>query len=153
DLNNVFNSVTNSLGVLVEETGAQITQSELPVVKAIPSLMNQLLQNLFENAIKFRNVNTTPVIQVNAEKKDHKWLITVKDNGIGIDPKYADKVFVIFQRLHSREKFAGTGIGLAVCKKIVEFHGGDIWFESKPNQGTTFFFTLPLDENAAISKY
>jgi PAS domain S-box-containing protein len=143
DLNRTFNSVYGSLGLLIEETGAEINHEPLPTVMVIPSLINQLFQNLLENAIKFRKPDAKPYIEVTAAEMEKEYLFSVKDNGIGIDPKYADKVFVIFQRLHSREKYAGTGIGLAVCKKIVEFHGGKIWFESAPGEGTTFYFTLP----------
>jgi light-regulated signal transduction histidine kinase (bacteriophytochrome) len=107
--------------------------------------MGQLLQNLIANAIKFHG-EQPPQIQIKAALHDQSWTISVQDNGIGIEPQYAERIFVIFQRLHTKEEYSGTGIGLAVCKKIVERHRGRIWFESEPGRGTTFFFTLPAIE-------
>jgi light-regulated signal transduction histidine kinase (bacteriophytochrome) len=105
--------------------------------------MGQLFQNLIANALKFRG-DATPKIQVEAQWQVNEWLISVSDNGIDIKPQYAERIFEIFQRLHSREKYPGTGIGLAICRKIVEYHGGRIWVESEPGFGTTFYFTLPV---------
>jgi chemotaxis family two-component system sensor kinase Cph1 len=102
----------------------------------------QVFQNLLSNAIKFRGADP-PRIDITAERRDNDWLFLVRDNGIGIDPKYFDRIFVIFQRLHTREQYAGTGIGLAMCKKIIERHSGRIWVESNPGSGARFFFTLP----------
>ncbi len=138
-----INAVLNSLGLLIQEAGAKIHVSEMPVIRAIPSLLHQLFQNLIENAIKFRKPGIAPFIEIGVIEQESDWLFRVSDNGIGIDPKYADKVFIIFQRLHNREQFAGTGIGLAVCKKIVELHGGSIWLQSTPGEGTSFYFTFP----------
>jgi light-regulated signal transduction histidine kinase (bacteriophytochrome) len=101
----------------------------------------QIFQNLIANSIKFCMV--TPVIHLSAARKDGNWQFTVQDNGIGIDRRYADKIFIIFQRLHTREEYPGTGIGLALCKRIIERHGGEIWFHSEADKGTTFYFTLP----------
>jgi light-regulated signal transduction histidine kinase (bacteriophytochrome) len=105
--------------------------------------MAQLFQNLIANALKFRG-EATPEILIQAEIKDSEWVISVQDNGIGIKPQYLERIFVIFQRLHGRDKYPGTGIGLAICRKIVERHGGCIWVESEPGIGTTFYFTLPV---------
>jgi light-regulated signal transduction histidine kinase (bacteriophytochrome) len=102
----------------------------------------QLFQNLIANAVKFRG-DKIPTIRISAEQKDNFWVFAIKDNGIGIDPRYFQKIFLVFQRLHTRSAYPGTGIGLAICKRIVERHGGDIWVESEPGKGTAFFFTLP----------
>ncbi len=127
----------------VEESGAQVEAGELPSVVMDPLQLQQLFQNLLGNAIKFRSAETPPRITVNAERGADEWLIAVRDNGIGIDPQFAQRIFLIFQRLHTRSEYPGTGIGLAVCKKIVERHGGRIWVESKPGAGAAFFFTIP----------
>ncbi len=102
----------------------------------------QLLQNLIGNALKFRG-EKPPAIHIGAQRMDHEWEFSVRDNGIGILPKDFARIFIIFQRLHGRDKYPGTGIGLSICKKIVERHGGRIWLKSEPGLGTTFFFTLP----------
>ncbi|MGA2853440.1 MAG: PAS domain S-box protein [Verrucomicrobiota bacterium] len=126
----------------IAESGAIVTNADLPTVRADASQLVLLFQNLIANAIKFRRADT-PSIHVSAQDKDREWVFAVKDNGIGIEPRHAERVFMIFQRLHTREEYPGTGIGLAVCKRIVERHGGKIWFESEPGKGTTFFFTIP----------
>jgi PAS domain S-box-containing protein len=143
----LLNTVQNTLHIKIEETGTEINYSQLPKVSGVSSLLAQLFQNLIDNAIKFRNKDTTPQIIINAtEENENWWLFSVSDNGIGIDKIYHDKIFVIFQRLHTRDHYPGTGIGLSVCKRIVEFHGGNIWFDSEKGEGTTFYFTLPKAE-------
>jgi light-regulated signal transduction histidine kinase (bacteriophytochrome) len=119
-----------------------VTSAPLPTVLADEGQLVQLFQNLIGNAIKFCGAEK-PLIQVRGEPDGTAWTFSVRDNGIGIDPQFAERIFVIFQRLHSREEYPGTGIGLALCKKIVERHGGRIWVESQPGQGATFCFTLP----------
>ena len=132
-----------NLQAAVEESGAQITRDPLPTVKCDPAQIVQVFQNLVGNSIKFRS-GQPPRIHVGVERGPSEWLFSVKDNGIGIDPQHADRVFEIFQRLHTRREYPGSGIGLTIAKKIVERHGGRIWVESKLHQGATFFFTLPV---------
>ena len=142
DCNEVLGRAVANLQIAIHENGAFVSHQELPTVLADGSQLLQLFQNLVANAIKFRGADA-PRIHVSAAREGTDWLFAVRDNGIGIDPEYADRIFVIFQRLHSREEYPGTGIGLAVCKKIVERHRGKIWVESEPGKGATFFFTLP----------
>jgi two-component system, chemotaxis family, sensor kinase Cph1 len=143
----VLKRVLNNLAVAIEESGAVVTYDVLPTVLTDEVQLAQLFQNLIGNAIKFR-AEWTPEIHVGVERQDEEWLFLVRDNGIGIAPQYFDRIFMIFQRLHSRGEYPGTGIGLAICKKIVERHGGRIWAQSEgmPGQGTTFYFTLPVRE-------
>jgi PAS domain S-box-containing protein len=138
----VVQTVLRSLRRAIEESGAQVRCGALPVVMGDTAQLTQLFQNLIANAIKFRG-GQAPRIAIRAEPEDAFWRFSVQDNGIGIAPEYFDRIFVMFQRLHSRSMHPGTGIGLAICKKIVERHGGRIWVDSAPQQGTTFLFTLP----------
>jgi light-regulated signal transduction histidine kinase (bacteriophytochrome) len=126
----------------VTESGAVVTHDLLPVVDCDGAQIMQLFQNLIGNSIKFRD-SDPPRVHVAVERTPSEWVFSVKDNGIGIDPQYADRVFEVFQRLHARSEYPGSGIGLAIAKKIVERHRGRIWVESQPHQGATFFFTLP----------
>lgn len=137
----VAQALTN-LKTAIDEKGAVITHDALPEVTADPSQLGRLFQNLIGNAIKFCG-EKTPEVQVSAERKGDSWIFSVRDNGIGIDRDSADRIFVIFQRLHSRKEYEGTGIGLAICKRIVERHGGSIWVESEPGKGSAFYFTIP----------
>ncbi len=126
----------------IAESGAIITHDPLPMVFANATLLGQVLQNLLSNALKFRG-QEPPRIHISAERKDENWLFAVRDNGIGIDPRFSERIFAIFQRLHPRTTYSGTGIGLAICKKVIEHYGGKIWMESTPGQGATFYFTIP----------
>jgi len=134
----------NNLKVAIEENGAVVTHDPLPTVMADNSQLVQLFQNLIGNAIKFRR-NEPSRVHVSASRNGDGWIFSVRDNGIGIAPEYAERIFIIFQRLHSREEYAGTGIGLAISQKIVERHGGRIWVESQAGKGATFYFTLPKE--------
>jgi light-regulated signal transduction histidine kinase (bacteriophytochrome) len=135
-------AAVENLHLAVEESGGTVTHdSPLPTVLADETQLSQVFQNLIANALKFHGTEP-PRIHIAAKPENGRWVFTVSDNGIGIDEKFYDRVFVIFQRLHTREQYEGTGIGLAVCAKIIERHGGRIWVESKPGQGSTFFFTL-----------
>jgi PAS domain S-box-containing protein len=144
DFNGVIDEATENLQLLVNEQDAVVTRDELPTVTGDRTQLVQLVQNLLGNAIRFR-AKEPPRMHVSAKKSGREWVFSVQDNGIGIDLKHHDRVFAIFQRLHSREEYPGTGIGLAVCKRIVERHGGRIWFDSEPGKGTTFYFTLSED--------
>jgi len=125
----------------IEDSGAVIRHSTLPTIHADPVQLVQVFQNLLGNAIKFRNGNA-PEVDVACQESPEEWSFSVRDNGIGIDPKYADRIFQVFQRLHTKTEYPGTGIGLAICKKIAERHGGRIWVASQPGQGATFHFTI-----------
>ncbi|MDJ0578030.1 MAG: PAS domain S-box protein [Xenococcaceae cyanobacterium MO_234.B1] len=146
NLDSVVGKVLEDLSIPMAKTGATVTVSDLPTVQASPTQMAQLFLNLIGNGIKFKG-DTTPRIQIKAQLQRSEWLISVQDNGIGINPKYAERIFQIFQRLHSRNEYPGTGIGLAICRKIVEGHGGSIWVVSEPGQGSTFYFTLPVSSS------
>ena len=136
-----LDGATRNLAVRIKETGAVITHDDLPTVRADPAQLLLVFQNLLSNALKFHRADS-PSVHVSAQDRGSEWMFSVKDNGIGIEPQHAERVFVIFQRLHTREEYPGTGIGLAICKRIVERHGGKIWLASEPGTGTTFFFTV-----------
>ena len=142
DTHAVLGEAIRNLAAMIAESRAIITNDDLPTVRADATQLVLVFQNLLANAIKFRR-DEPPRVHVSAQDRGPEWVFAVKDGGIGIEPQHAERVFVIFQRLHTRTEYPGTGIGLAVCKRIVERHGGKIWFESKPGHGTTFFFTLP----------
>jgi PAS domain S-box-containing protein len=141
----VLGQAVDPLRQAIQESAAVVSHGPLPLVRGDPSQLAQLFQNLIGNAIKYRG-QQPPAIRVEALRNPDNWLFSVRDNGIGIDPQFHERIFVIFQRLHSRAEYPGTGTGLALCKKIVERHGGRIWVESQPAQGATFFFTLPCPE-------
>ncbi len=145
DTEQVFGAAISNLKVAIEESGAAISHEPLPRVLADGVQLTQVFQNLLGNGIKFRGA-AAPRLEVGAHRQGNEWVFSVRDNGIGINPKDFDRLFVIFQRLHTRQEYAGTGLGLAICKKILERHGGRIWVESTPNKGSTFLFTLPVME-------
>ena len=145
DMNQILDEVKLDMNEAVSQSGASIQCTELPSLCVDPVQMAQVFQNLILNAIKFRS-DKKPEICISADKTDEKWLISVKDNGIGIEPDFYEKVFDIFRRLHPIGEYEGAGIGLAICKRIIERHGGTIWVESNQDEGSTFFFTLPIDQ-------
>lgn len=151
DAREAFDAAVLNLGMLIEETGADVRRGDLPVVALPSSRMTQVFQNLIGNALKFRRPDVVPRVRAEAVREGRFWRFTVTDNGIGIDEKYADKVFGVFQRLHRRDVFPGSGIGLAMCRKIVERHGGTIGFTSRANEGTAFAFTVPVEPQAELS--
>ena len=144
----VLEKAITNLKVAIEDSGTLVSHDYLPMLVVDEGQLVQLLQNLIGNAIKFCN-QETPTVHVSAEKKDEVWVFSVRDNGIGIDPQHAQRIFEMFKRLHIREEYPGTGMGLAICKKIVERHGGHIWVQSQAGEGSTFYFTIPLIEGEA----
>lgn len=145
DCEAIYDRTLVNLQGLVEESGALVTHDRLPTVMGDVTQLGQLFQNLIANAIKFRG-DEQLTVHVGAEQRNGHWEFCVRDNGIGIDPEYAERIFVVFQRLHGKGDRPGTGIGLSICKKIVELHGGRIWVKSQPDEGAAFYFTLPLNE-------
>jgi two-component system sensor histidine kinase/response regulator len=143
DCNAAVQSALQNLEAAIQESGAVVKHDQLPMAMADRSQLVQVFQNLIGNAIKFRG-SGAPMIQIRAEAKVKEWIFSVEDNGIGIAAEHAENVFIIFRRLHTRAEYSGNGIGLSICKKIIEHHGGRIWFESDPGHGSTFKFTLPV---------
>ena len=150
DCNALLQTALANLQAAIEESGARVVYEPLPTVAADGSQLLQVLQNLIANAIKFHGAEP-PLVRIAADKKDREWLFSVSDNGIGIAPEHAELVFVIFKRLHTQSEYAGSGIGLSICKKIIERHGGRIWVTSEPGHGSTFNFTLPLQPSPNAS--
>ena len=140
----ILNQVLSNLKLMIKDNKIAISHDPLPDVIADPTELAQVFQNLILNGIKFRS-EEAPKIHIAAERKANKWVFSVQDNGIGIDPQYSERIFEIFKRLHTREQYTGTGIGLAICKRIVERHGGRIWVESELGKGSIFYFTLSVD--------
>jgi light-regulated signal transduction histidine kinase (bacteriophytochrome) len=133
----------DNLRLAVKDADASITHDPLPTVIADSTQMIQVFQNLIDNAIKFRREGVAPVIHIFVSQMDSMWQFAIQDNGLGISSEYFDKIFVLFERLHRRDAYPGTGLGLALCKRIIERHGGRIWVESEDGKGSTFYFTLP----------
>ncbi len=147
NLDNVFSGAVANLGLLIEESDALIMNDPLPNVMADAAQITQVFQNLISNAIKFRKEAISPEVKVSASKQRDGWIISVEDNGIGIDLAQQERIFNMFQRLHSRDDFPGMGAGLAICKRIVERHGGEIWVESNLGAGAKFCFRIPTEKN------
>ena len=145
NLEDILNQIMVNLQSHIAENNAKIIVKNLPTLVANPIEIKQLLQNLITNGIKFCS-EANPIIEIDTQSQKYQWLISVKDNGIGIEPQYTHQIFQIFQRLHSQDKYPGSGIGLAICQKIVEHYGGNIWVESSREEGSTFYFTLPKKE-------
>jgi light-regulated signal transduction histidine kinase (bacteriophytochrome) len=145
DCESVLATVLSNLSSTIEETQAIVSHDPLPEVRADATQLCQVFQNLIANALKFHGPEA-PRIHISSQPQGGEWQFSVRDNGIGIDPQNANRIFVIFQRLHAGRDYPGTGIGLAIVKKIVERHGGRVWVESQPDQGSTFTFTLPITE-------
>jgi signal transduction histidine kinase len=146
DCNIVLQTALLNLEAAIREGHAVVEHGQLPVVMADSSQLAQVFQNLIGNAVKFHGAES-PLVRVNAEAQAREWVFSVADNGIGIAPEQAENVFIIFRRLHTRAEYPGNGIGLSICKKIIEQHGGRIWFESEPGHGSSFRFTLPIKVN------
>ena len=145
DCSQAFDRAVANLRMAIEVNNVSVTCDALPTVKADSSQLIQLFQNLMGNAIKFMRPDATAEIHVSAIRDSNEWVFSVEDNGIGIEPEYGERIFAIFQRLHTKDEYPGTGIGLAICKKIVDRHGGRIWVESEPMKGSAFNFTLPVN--------
>ena len=143
DANEALNAALSSLATLITETGAEIKAEALPSLFVHQTHLQQLFQNIIGNAIKYRSPDRTPTVRVSAERGHRQWIFALSDNGIGIDPEYKEEIFGLFKRLHTSDEYSGTGIGLAICHRIVDRYHGRIWVESQPGQGSTFRFTLP----------
>jgi two-component system, sensor histidine kinase and response regulator len=152
DCNHIVGEVLEEFDSLLRERHVLVTVGELPRIRTSPTLIRLLFQNLIGNALKFHDGSRTPEVRIDARKTAREgapmWEFCVRDNGIGIDPKFSDKVFAVFQRIHRKEEYSGTGIGLSTCKKFIELCGGRIWYDSDLGEGTAFFFVLPRDGEA-----
>jgi len=143
DAMEVIASTRANLENAIQSSSAQVIYGVLPQIRIRRIHLQQLFQNLIGNALKYRSARP-PLVHVEARKQDQHWLFSVSDNGIGIEPQYQERIFGLFKRLHTGDEYSGTGIGLAICKRIVEQYGGRIWVESAPGEGSTFYFTIPV---------
>jgi signal transduction histidine kinase len=151
DLKKIVETAEENLSEEIQKTGARITVGPLPEMTVIKEQVALVFQNLIGNSLKYRKDEGIPEIHIEAVKKDFEWVFSVSDNGIGFDPGQNEKIFIMFERLHGNEKYPGDGMGLTICRKIIETHGGRIWAEAKPGEGAVFYFTLPLDrETSAV---
>ncbi len=149
DMAEIAKGIVTDLGTQIEETGAEIVIGDLPTVIGDPVLLGRVLQNLISNAIKFQAPGSRPSVKIDSKRSGDEWVISVTDNGIGIEPEFQEKIFGHFQRLHSQEKYPGAGLGLAVSKKALARHGGRLWVDSTPNRSSTFYFSLPTAPHGA----
>jgi light-regulated signal transduction histidine kinase (bacteriophytochrome) len=147
DCNSLLQEILSDMDQAIKESNTEIISVHLPEIYGSHLELKSLFQNLISNAIKYRKSDVAPVIHISAQPGNREWLFAIKDNGIGIDEMYFNKLFIIFQRLHNKDEYPGTGIGLAHCKKIVELHNGRIWLESEPEKGSTFYFTIPTTKS------
>ena len=147
NIQNIVEECLEDLSIVIAEKRVTVNYHNLPTIKANIREIRQLLQNLIGNALKFTG-DRPPQIDITATQQENYWLFAVADNGIGIEPQYQEKIFQMFQRLHASSEYEGTGIGLAICHKIVTNHGGKIWVKSQLNEGATFYFTLPIENNS-----
>jgi PAS domain S-box-containing protein len=152
DANDILRQVLRSLAGAISESGVRISHGPLPMVKIAPTHLAQLLQNLIANAIKYRKRNEACVIEISATRRGAQWVFAVADNGIGFDPVYAERIFGIFKRLHQKKEYPGTGIGLALCSRIVANYGGRIWAEGRSGVGATFRFTVSAQDRVALPR-
>lgn len=147
DCNTLLKEVLNDMAKSIQDSKAEIHFEPLPIINGFLSGLKSLFQNLITNAIKYRKSDTQAIINITAQDKNNEWFFAIKDNGIGINKIYYERIFIIFQKLHTQQQYAGTGIGLAQAKKIIELHGGRIWIESELGKGSTFYFTIPKATN------
>ncbi|MEO6723552.1 MAG: ATP-binding protein [Ferruginibacter sp.] len=145
NLDDVLNNVLSLYRKRIEDTHAVVKTSDLPTLQSYKTPLHQVFQNLIGNALKYHENGTPPIVEISCEDKKSAWQFAVKDNGIGISNEYFEKIFVVFKRLHSSDSYSGTGMGLSICKKIIERMGGRIWVESQNGEGCTFYFTLPKE--------
>jgi PAS domain S-box-containing protein len=143
NMETILSNALNNLQLVIQETQTCITRDPLPMVLADGTQITQVFQNMIDNAMKFRREGVSPNIHISVSRLDGMWRFAVQDNGIGIPPEHFEKIFILFERLHRRDAYPGTGLGLALCKRIIERHGGQIWVESEVGKGSTFYFTLP----------
>jgi two-component system sensor histidine kinase/response regulator len=143
DCNKIAHEVLAEFDNAIDEKKARVACGDLPVLNTSPTLMRVLFQNLISNALKFQDGSKAPEIEIRAERQEMSWLLCVRDNGIGIDPASADRIFSIIQRIHRKEAYPGTGLGLSTCRKFIQRCGGDIGYDSTAGEGTTFYFRLP----------
>ena len=153
DINEIITDFKLLRGKIIDEKSATITHDNIPVIKTYKTGITQVFHSLLDNAIKYSKKEEAPNIKITCKEENDKWIFAVKDNGIGIDPRFFSKIFIIFQRLHNREEYEGTGIGLSIVKRHIDFLGGKIWVESELEKGTTFYFEIPKTNDNVIEPF